>query len=167
MLIGYLKKIWQDRKNKNRVDLSFYHDIDLFQKLTDKELIRISDLFIYKNFKKDEIIFRESYPHVVLYIVRSGKVKLYQETDGVESIIDIKNPKEIFGEVGLFIDVDRLVSAVALEDSELIAINKTDFYTHVKNHHGTGIKLLWNVGRILTQKYFLETESKKDYESKK
>jgi len=126
-------------------------------------------MFIDKHYTKDEIIFRENYPSVVIYIVFKGSVKLYTDTSSSEYEVFIgeMKPQMVFGELGIFSEINRQVSAVALEDTHLLAINKTDFINYVKSNPGTGIKLLWNLGRAITRDFKNEIEKLRDYESKK
>jgi len=164
MLKQAFKKLFSRKKTKNQVDFPFLSEVLLFEKLSEKELIRISDFFIYKYFTKGETIFQESYPHIVLYVVVVGKVKQYK---GQEYLISELQPKDMFGGMALFFETNRLFSAVAIEDTTLIAINKTDLMAFIKSNPATGIKLLWNLGKYLSTDLINELEALKEYELKK
>ena len=166
MILDFLKKFLLKKKSDS-FDYKFFQDMHIFKYFSDREIDDISTLFIYKRFKKDEIIFRENFPQVVLYIVQSGKVRLYQNKDDIEIQIAELSEKMMFGEIGLFIDVNRVFSASALEDTVLIAINKTDIISFMKIHHGTAIKLLWNLGEYISSAYLESNIFLKDYEIKK
>jgi CRP-like cAMP-binding protein len=87
---------------------------------------------------------------VVIYIIKSGLVKLYLNSSEDEMHITNLGAKQYFGETGLFIDACRFASAVALEETELIAVTKTDLKQFIKNHPATGIKLLFNFGKSVS-----------------
>jgi CRP-like cAMP-binding protein len=165
------KKIWLKlrKKPEPRYDLNFLRGIEMFDKLKDNELMQLSDLFIDKHYDKDEIIFRDNYPSVVIYIVYTGKVKLYTDSahTDYEVFIGEMRPQMAFGELGVFSEINRQVSAVCIEDSHLLALNKTDFIHYIKSNPGTGIKLLWNLGKTITRDFNNEIEKLRDYESKK
>jgi len=164
MLKAIFKKLFSKKKTKHQVDFTFLSDVLLFENLSEKELIRISDFFIYKYFTKNETIFKENYPHIVLYIVVVGKVKQYK---GLEYLVSELQPKDMFGGMALFIETNRLFSAVAIEDTTLIAMNKTDLMAFIKSNPATGIKLLWNMGKYLSTDLLSELEALKEYELKK
>jgi len=167
MIKAFFKKLFSRKKAKNQVDFAFLHDVILFDKLSDKELLRISDFFIYKYFKKGEVIFQENYPHIVLYVVVVGRVKQYKGSPDEEYLISDLLPQNMFGGMALFIETNRLFSAVATEDTTLIAINKTDLMAFIKSNPVTGIKLLWNLGKYLSTDLISELEALKAYEQKK
>jgi CRP/FNR family transcriptional regulator len=164
MNFNFLKFFRKERKTDYNLDYSFLKDITLFKHFFFFFLDDISKLFIYKKFNKDEIIFREGYPIVVLYIIKSGSVKLYRERDGVEFQLAEICEKKMFGETGLFVDMSRVYSAATIEDTELIAINKMDIINFVKSSHGTAIKLLWNIGEYISKLYLESNILFKDYE---
>ena len=163
-----LNKLFKGKKkDKDSIDLDFLRGIPLCYRLRTRELEQLSDFFIQKEFKKDEIIFREDFPQVVMYIVKSGRVKLFQDKPEYELLVAEIMPQMMFGQLGFFLDVNRSVTAIAVEDTVLIALNKSDLVNFVKGHSGTGIKLLTNLGRSVTSDLMREIEILKEYESKK
>jgi CRP-like cAMP-binding protein len=44
---------------------------------------------------------------------------------------------------------ERSADAVALEDTICLSLARKDFYELVQNHSITGVKLLWNLSRVL------------------
>jgi len=166
-MFTWLKTILSKKKPDHQVDFAFLKEVPLFKKLTERELTRITDLFIYKSFKADELIFGDGYPHIVLYIVVEGKVKQYKDSHDFEYLISDIYPKMMFGGVAVFVETNRLVSATATEDTRLIAINKNDLMAFIKSNPATGIKLLWNLGKYLSTDFLRELEALKEYETKK
>ena len=166
MILNFFKK--KGEKDEDSIDIDFFREVSLLKKLTAKEIRRFSNLFITKKFQQNEEIFREHYPHVVFYIIKSGKVKLYHDAvdSGTETLIEVMGSKDIFGELGVFADINRVFSAAALENTELIAINKTDFINFAKNNPGTGIKLMWNLSQLTIKKLLTEIEKLDDHEKK-
>ena len=152
MADSFIKKLLKDRKKKNNLDLDFYQKVDLFKNLTNKEIMILSDLFIDKYYEKNEIIYRESHPQVVIYIVKSGKVTLQIDLPHLKfKIFEIYAGKH-FGEIGMFLESSRIHTATAEEDTELIAIKKSDLKQFILDNPASGIKLLYNLGKFVAEK---------------
>ena len=167
MNFDFIKKILKRFEKNDRIDLEFLRSVEVFHNLNDDEIVKLHDMFIPKNFKKNEILFRENYPHVVLYIIKTGKVLIYLNLPKVKLPIRELESKKHFGEIGIFTNVNRVSSVVALEDTELIAIKNTDMKQFIKNNPGTGVKLLYNLGKSTSNDLIAANSTIKEYETKK
>ena len=150
MKLQYIKSLFKYNKGIEVIDFDFYRSFDILYNLTDNEIKKLHDYFINKNYKKGEMIFTENHPSAVLYIIKSGRVKLYMNFPNQEIIIKAVEAKKHFGETGIFMDVNRVTSAVAMIETDLIAIKKSDFIQFVKSNPGTGIKLLYNLAKSIS-----------------
>lgn len=80
--------------------------------------------------EKGSSLFLEGEAGQSFFILLQGSVKLYRTSeDGREVIVRILTGGEIFGEVVLFMDDNYPVSSLALENSQLYSISKSDFHT--------------------------------------
>lgn len=80
--------------------------------------------------EKGSSLFLEGEAGQSFFILLQGSVKLYRTSeDGREVIVRILTGGEIFGEVVLFLDDNYPVSSLALENSQLYSISKSDFHT--------------------------------------
>ena len=147
MPVGFIKKLFTFKKDKEVIDYDFYRNVSLFENLTDKEISLIADLSITKLYKQDEMVFKENHPQVVIYIVKTGRVLLHIDLPHLEFKLAVITPSNHFGEIGLFHDVNRISTATAMEDTELIAIKKSDLKHFILQNPATGIKLLYNFGK--------------------
>ena len=152
MPIGFFKKIFTFNKTREVIDYNFYRSVMLFENLTDKEISLIANLTITKVYKQDEMVYKENHPQVVIYIVKSGRVLLHIDLPHLEFKLAVVMPNSHFGEIGLFHDVNRISTATAMEDTELIAIKKSDLKQLILQNPATGIKLLYNFGRSVTMR---------------
>jgi CRP-like cAMP-binding protein len=66
-----------------------------------------------------------------MYIIQNGSVEIYKNTDGSTVSLAVLKPHEFFGEMAFF-DNTRSASAKALEDSEILVINKEIFSSFIK-----------------------------------
>ena len=109
-------------------NVKFLSRIQLFAGLEKEELERIEPVAPVELTKKGTII---ATPHAVekrLYLVKSGKVRLYKLTeDGKELTMDILGTGNLFGEVGSFAMGTHQLYAVALEDSHICRIDRSHF----------------------------------------
>lgn len=105
-------------------------NIRLFSALTEEELRQIRDNITIKRYRKREVILYEENTNQVMYIILSGKVKVFQTTeDGKEMILAMHQAGDFFGEVSLIDSLTMPASVVATEESIVAIISKKDFYT--------------------------------------
>ena len=84
---------------------------------------------------QSEVIFEEGDASSEMYIVHSGKVKIYRDSEGAEVEIDTIGPGEFFGEMALVDFAPRSASARAIEDNTaLVALDKKKFLFLVSHH---------------------------------
>jgi len=125
--------------------------VSLFKNLSKSELNLLKDFFLQRKYQKNEVIFQEGFPSVVLYVVCSGKVQVYKEVEGEILILHEMGANAYFGEMGLFIQMRRTASIRALEDAVLLAISKEDFYDFIERFPRAGVKVLSNMGQSLCE----------------
>lgn len=92
------------------------------------QLKRVCEEHEVKTVKKKESVYREgSYPRGIYFVV-NGKIKSNKTNDfGKDLITGIYNEGDFFGYLALFEENKYGDSAIALEDSEVCLIPKTDF----------------------------------------
>jgi CRP/FNR family transcriptional regulator len=78
-------------------------------------------------FEKDQMVFCENEPGNDLFIVQRGKIRITKLINNVEVQLNIMKPGDIFGEMALLENKPRSASASALEEAELLVINKENF----------------------------------------
>jgi len=83
---------------------------------------------LMKTYKKSEVIFEEGSFGSEMYVLRSGRVKVYRASAEGEIELCVLKPGEFFGEMALVDNAPRSASACALEDdTRLIALDKDKF----------------------------------------
>ena len=80
-----------------------------------------------RTYPKDTMIFSESQPGQELYIIQKGSVKIAKIVNDNEVLLALLKPGDIFGEMSILEDKPRSASAIAHEDSVLLAVNKANF----------------------------------------
>ncbi len=85
-----------------------------------------------KKYQDGEIVFKEGDTAKEMYIIRSGKVKIFRNKEGRQVNLATLGPNDFFGEMALFRDNPRSASAQAVDDTELSAIDKGTFMSFIK-----------------------------------
>ncbi len=125
--------------------------IELFSILSQDEQHEIISKSKHMNFKKGDIIIRESEPADKILIVRFGKVKLnHFSAEGKEFVTDILVESDIYGEQNIFSGGKFNVNAVALESTGICLISQSDIQKMIMNRPESGIKLLSVIGSKLS-----------------
>lgn len=76
--------------------------------------------------KKGAVLFHEGEKSNFLYIIAKGRIQLIKEDEnGIHTLASI-GEKSFIGELSMFNDEKRYASAVALEETEVYMVKKTD-----------------------------------------
>jgi CRP-like cAMP-binding protein/CheY-like chemotaxis protein len=93
------------------------------------DIAKVSERQQIKHFKKRDIIFTEGDTPSGLYLLNTGKVKLFKSHElGKDLIIKLLQPGDFFGYMALLEDEFHTISAEALEDCEVTIFPMDDFY---------------------------------------
>lgn len=103
-----------------------------------KQVLNIKDLGKDKKvkvYKKKSEIFSEGDLPLNVYFLKSGNVKTFKShPDGKELIINLYTANDFFGFEPILENENYRESAVAMQDSELIAIPRHDFMLMIQSH---------------------------------
>lgn len=103
-------------------------EIPLLSSLNEEEIIEISQGVTSIEYKKGEQIFKTGDRADKLYIVCSGKMKIYKYlTDGREQILYIYSTGDFVGAFNLLKEDEYKFNAQALEDTQIITLSKSKF----------------------------------------
>jgi len=103
--------------------------VPIFKTLNYPELQKINTLIKKKNYPKNTILFSKGDVTSHLYILRYGRVKLYETSeDGRQQIIRLLEPGDFFGELALIMEEQHyLLNAETLEDTGICLLARDDF----------------------------------------
>ena len=93
-------------------------------------------------FSGGERIFSEGDIGTTMYIVQSGKIRLFRQIDGAERVHGMLDKGDFFGEMSILEGRPRTHSAEALEDTELIEVNSMTFDKMIKGNIEIAIRML-------------------------
>jgi CRP-like cAMP-binding protein len=101
--------------------------IPLFSSLSNEEIDEIRRCMEVRSFKKRETIFSEGEPSARFFVLVSGKVKITKMSqEGKEMIIELISGGEFFGGFAVLRGFPYPANAVAMEDSKVLLIRRTD-----------------------------------------
>ena len=89
-----------------------------------------------------ERIFTEGDLATTMFIVQSGKVRLFRIVEGQKRVHGVMEKGDFFGEMSILEGLPRTVSAEAVDDSELIEINSMTFDKMIKGNIEIAIRML-------------------------
>ena len=116
--------------------------VDLFSTLADwelRQLVNISDLRL---FKRGEDVYLSGDLSDRLYILRTGKVKLYRETDdGKAVILGFQGPGDLFGETAVTGEAYRTDSASVVDDAFVCIIDRDRFGGYLLEHPDLALRI--------------------------
>lgn len=128
--------------------LDVLNDVALFANLS---MPQVSELLASLEMIKgapDEVIIREGEAGDSLYIVLEGELAI--ERGGVE--LARISAGTHFGEMSLFNQRPRSASVRALTYTRLFVMHRDTFVELVKSKKELGVKLLWNIGSVLSER---------------
>ncbi|RLJ72587.1 Crp/Fnr family transcriptional regulator [Pedobacter alluvionis] len=128
-----------------------------FQKLIDKGLK-------LKSYSEDSVIYEPGMQPRYVYFIKSGEVRMVTVSDeGKEFIQGVFKTGQYFGEPALLIDRPYLAFTIANKDSQVIAVNKEDFFELIKNEPDFSMELI----RTLSTRLFYKSMMLEELASEK
>jgi CRP-like cAMP-binding protein len=124
--------------------------VPIFSELSSETLEKIEKVGTKKTFQKNDVVLMEDEVGTALFIIVSGKVKVARTSnDGREVILTILSESDFFGEMAILDGQTRSATVVAIEDSELFIIQRTDFLELLKEYPEVSISLLQELTKRL------------------
>jgi len=147
--------------SKTMIDLRLLKKIFILQDLSDNELEQVLAATRPHSVPAQNIVMTEGEPGEVMYIMCEGEVEItkrlvLQFDDGVprdKVMIRLKaDDGVIFGEMALIDNDVRSATVTALTDCRLLELGKDRFYELVHQNPKMGIKILWRLSQMLSQR---------------
>lgn len=117
------------------MDMKLLHGVPLFDPLSEDEIQAVAAKMQIRQLPEDSVVLKEGEQSDSLYIVLSGKVKIFLVDDhNVEITLNVLADGEYFGEVSLFDSGVRSASVVTLKDSYFGVLQKDDVLKLIAKH---------------------------------
>lgn len=123
-------------------------NIPVFEGLQEGDVRALADKAVIRNAPKNAIVVNEGDLTDSLYVILSGKVKVYLgDESSKELILDIKGPSQYFGEMVLD-EGPRSASVMTMEPSQFAVISRTDFKNFLLKHPNIALHVITNLIRL-------------------
>ncbi|MEO7456888.1 MAG: DUF1003 domain-containing protein [Gemmatimonadaceae bacterium] len=141
------------------IELSLLADVSIFRFLDDAERRTLAGLFEERSFDVGETIFYAGEPGDDLFLVTSGRVDVFITSDTGEKIVLAEAARgDVFGEISLLDGEPRTASAVAVEGTEALSLDREQLLALVQRHPHVALDLLRVMGqRIRSTDVLLRT----------
>ena len=123
--------------------LGFLASIPLFSKLSEASLLALGRGGRFKHVENGEVLFFQSDPSELAYIVRTGKISIVLNSpDGREMVINEMHSGDLFGELGILTKKSRSTSAIARTKSELLIVPRQVFLNVIEKEPQLALRIL-------------------------
>ncbi len=122
--------------------------VELFKGLSQEELEALQESSLNRSFPRNTVVIHENDPADSLFIIESGKVKVYcSDKNGKEFIMNTQTAGDYFGELALLDDSTRSASVRTVEKSVFSVVYKEDFNRVLDEHPKIAKKLIFNLAQ--------------------
>ena len=123
--------------------IELLQSVALFWDLSEEELGYISEKMIARHYESGKFIFLEDSEGEQCFFVVQGSVKVTRlSKEGREVILAMLNEGEFFGEMALLDGESRSANVIALEETEVLTLNREDFLVVLHDYPQIAIQLL-------------------------
>lgn len=135
-------------KSSRNPRLDLLKSVVLFKDLSPRDLAVVDDLFHVRRYLADEVIFDEGEEGQGLFIVMSGRVKISRPV--ATSVLSLEfGPGSFFGEVALLDQSVRTAQARAVEDTQIVALFRAEFFSILETHSTIASRISYQLARVL------------------
>ena len=117
--------------------------VPLFSDLSETSLKVITDKMVARSYDKEKMILIEESAGETFFLISNGSVKITRMSDdGREVILAMLGEGDFFGEMALLDGEGRSANVVALEDAEVLTLQRSDFLDILERFPKIAIHLL-------------------------
>ncbi|MES9939276.1 MAG: Crp/Fnr family transcriptional regulator [Candidatus Thiodiazotropha sp. 6PLUC2] len=147
---GFMEINPLQQANAYRVINTMIENVSIFAGMNPSDLALIEQRMVRRTYPRNTIILSEGDNSDSLYVILSGKVKVYlNDENGKEAIINYQDEGEYFGELSLIDDYKRSASIMTTVKSTMAIMSKQAFHQVLQSNPNICIHLLKDmVGRV-------------------
>ncbi len=130
----------------NDIQFQQIRKISIFNNISENDIKRLLEFSSLEKYAADETIFHEKDKGSSLYIVVSGKVKIYRILpDNTSHEITNFNDNEFFGEMSFMDNEARSANSIALSETLLINLTADNFENFSRDNQGAAFRFHKNI----------------------
>lgn len=137
----------------------FLKNVYFFKELSDDEIEIIQNVCHEKEYKANDVIFREKSEADKFYIILNGVVEVWKDYDsGYKDLLAVHKKGKLFGEMSLIDDLPRSATLVARTAVKLLYINRDDFHRIITENSSIALSIMRSVSLMvrMSNKTFVE-----------
>jgi CRP/FNR family cyclic AMP-dependent transcriptional regulator len=124
-------------------ETAYLSSITLFSRLTVDELRVVAGRLKHQSFGSGEVIFKQSEPGDAMFIIQSGRVRIYAEHEGEKQLtLNVYGEGDFFGEFSIIDGEPRSASAEAVEPTQALVLRHQDLIAILGEHPDISISLM-------------------------
>jgi len=108
-------------------DPQFLANIKMFELLEDDDCVELANVIDESHVAAGDALFHAGDPGDALFIVQSGEIELFiKDTAGQKIVLATPSAGDMFGELAMLDSGPRTATAVALQDSDILVLDRDD-----------------------------------------
>ena len=108
-------------------DSQFLANIKMFELLEDDDRVELANVIDESHVAAGDALFHAGDPGDALFIVQSGEIELFiKDTAGQKIVLATPSTGDMFGELAMLDSGPRTATAVALQDSDILVLDRDD-----------------------------------------
>ncbi len=104
-----------------------------------------------REMSKGTVIFREGDTGKTMYIIQSGKVRIFKQIGDVDKTLAVLGPGEFFGEMAILDDKPRSASAEVIEDAKMLEVDEGTFEAMIKSNPEIAYRIIKKLSQRLRE----------------
>lgn len=104
-----------------------------------------------KTFSDGEIIIRQGDSGDCMYVIQSGAVEVYRESNGKEILLATRGEKEFFGEMALFSKEVRSATVKAKGESSILTIDKKNLLVNIQKDPSLAFRIIETMSKRIRE----------------
>ena len=118
-------------------------DVELFEHMDGEDRARLAQFIGGRELRAGDLLFQAGQPGEALYVVKRGEIELYiKDNAGQKIALATAGVGQVFGEMALLDHGPRTATARALEDSELLELDRDSLLMLFKTTPTAALRLL-------------------------
>lgn len=132
------------------VDPEILADVQFFKLHDQEDRKALAKLITQIDLKQGSQLFETGDRGEELYIVRSGKIEIYiHNVAGEKIVLTVAEQGDLFGELAMLDSGPRTATAVALEDTELIVLNRDNLQLFFQKKPDAALDMIAAMGAMI------------------
>lgn len=138
---------------EQNVKINFLKEIELFKDLNQEELVKLSGLIRVSDLNAEDIVFLENSQRKRLFLIFSGNIELYKNNKyNNKQVISVFGEYDFLGEGSLLDDYPHSTSAMALNATKLLTLDREDINNLMNTDSQLVAKVISKVARVISRR---------------